>query len=101
MPAFDGTGPRGIGAGSGWGMGPCRGTGRVGRGYGGGGYGRGYGGGAGYGVEAGTVPWGNGWTRENELEMLRREVADADRFRKDLERRIADLEAEATKDETV
>lgn len=34
MPRFDGTGPRGMGAGTGWENGPCCGGGGWGRGFG-------------------------------------------------------------------
>lgn len=100
MPGFDGTGPRGQGPGSGWGMGPCgagrrRGFGRgFGRGMGRGAWGRprwgqrtyGYGpfGAGGPGYEAAP---------QDEAQALKEEQAYLQGELEALQRRLAELES--------
>ena len=84
MPGFDGTGPWGMGPGTGWGFGPC-GAGRAwGRSFGRGrGFGRGwFGRGRGFGWR-----WWMNYSPQDELEYLKSQ--------KDfLEQRISELENE-------
>lgn len=86
MPGGDRTGPRGQGAGTGWGFGGCVPRGRGGRFFGG--RGRGWGMGRGLGRAFGAV--GNffaPYNAEEELEDLRAE-------REEINSRIAQLEKE-------
>ena len=102
MPGGDGTGPMGAGAMTGRAAGYCAGYGQPGYADGGGGRGRGFWGrGCGRGRGRGLGS-GLGWfgraamrtaqpaapTRENELEMLKRQAAE-------IQRRIEAIEAEA------
>jgi len=85
MPGFDGTGPWGLGPGTGWGLGPCGGGYAFRRGFR-----RGFGPGPWFG-------WGRGWgwrwwwrmnySLEDELEFLKQQ-------RDYIEQRIKELEDE-------
>lgn len=84
MPRFNGTGPRGAGAGSGWGMGPC-------------------GGGSAFGRRAGGRGQGSGWRRfwgyypgpalseKDEAEMLAGEKEAMEEELKNINSRLAQL----------
>lgn len=109
MPRYDGTGPWGQGAGSGWGRGPCGGGRR--RGYGTGlvrGWGRGYGrgpwgtgpgvrlrwgrGGVGYGPYGAPGP-GPGAAPPDEAQALREEQAYLQSELEGIQKRLAELES--------
>ena len=88
MPGFDGTGPWGLGPGSGWGLGPC-GAGmafRRGRGRG---FGRGFG-------------WRRFWgypyqpqiTKKEEKEILEDEVLALEEELKGIKARLAELKGQ-------
>ena len=88
MPGFDGTGPWGMGPGTGWGLGPCG----AGRGFRRG-FGRGFGPGPGFGRGFGWRWWWMNYSPEDELEMLRQQ--------KDfIEQRINELENEIRSSES-
>jgi hypothetical protein len=107
MPGYDGTGPRGQGPGSGWGMGPCgagqrRGFGRsMGRGsWGGGAWGVGRGAWGrprwGWGARGGYGPFGPGGgpisgTPQDEIQALKEEAASLQGELEAVQRRIAEL----------
>ncbi len=79
MPGFDGTGPWGMGPGTGWGLGPC-GAGRAWRrGFGRGWFGRGRG--------FGWRWWWMNYSPEDELEFLKNQ-------KEFIEQRINELERE-------
>ncbi|AEB09437.1 DUF5320 domain-containing protein [Desulfobacca acetoxidans] len=95
MPGFDGTGPRGQGPGTGWGMGPC-GTG----------FRRGYGGGFGRGFRGSRSRWGGwgrprwGWgaweggyaTPESEAQALKQEESYLQSELEAIKRRLSEIE---------
>ncbi len=90
MPGRDGTGPRGMGPATGWGLGPCANEETMQRGYGrGGGFGRR----ARFGKGAGNR-WGRGWRSEiqegSREELLEDEIGflkqQLDRARDELSR---------------
>ena len=85
MPGFDGTGPWGMGPGTGWGFGPC-GAGRAwGRSFGRGrGFGRGW---FGRGRGFGWRWWWMNYSPEDELEFLKNQ-------KEFIEQRINELERE-------
>jgi hypothetical protein len=100
MPGFDGTGPRGQGPGSGWGMGPCGAGGRRGFSRG---MGRGMGRGAwgrprwGWGAWGGYGPFGPGGgpisgTPQEEAQALKEQAASLQGELEAVQRRIAELE---------
>jgi len=109
MPWYDGTGPRGLGPGTGWGLGPC-GAGRR-FGFGRGGWGRRFGRGFwGWGMGRGgwTSRWfGPGWfgppgfrgpgfynpSPTDEVEALREEEAYLRSELEAIQKRLAELEA--------
>ena len=75
MPGFDRTGPRGLGARTGRGMGPC-----------GDGYGGGYGGGFGQGFG-----WRRFFTKKEEKESLEDETEELEQELKAIKERLAEL----------
>ena len=83
MPGFDGTGPWGMGPGTGWGLGPCGGGYAYRRGFGRG-FRRGFG--PGFGRGFGWRWWAN-YSLQDELEFLRSQ-------KEFLEQRINELENE-------
>ena len=92
MPGFDGTGPWGLGPGTGWGLGPCgagmgwrRGWGR--------GWGRGYGRGFGWRRFWG-YPYQPQITKKEEKEMLEDEVTILEEELKAIKARISELEGQ-------
>ena len=89
MPAFDGTGPWGLGSGTGWGLGPC-GAGM--------GWRRGLGRGLRYGRGFGRRFWGYPYqpqiTKKEEKEMLEDEVTDLEEELKAIKARLAELRGE-------
>jgi hypothetical protein len=89
MPAFDGTGPLGMGPGTGWGMGPC-GAGMAWR--------RGLGRGLGYGRGFGRRFWGYPYqpqiTKKEEKKMLEDEVKDLEEELRAIRARLAELKGE-------
>jgi len=91
MPRFDGTGPLGLGPGTGWGLGPC-GAGMGWRR----GWGRGYGRGLGRGRFWGYGPWGyqSQITKKEEKEMLEDEVTDLEEELKAIKTRLAELKGQ-------
>jgi len=95
MPAFDGTGPWGLGPGTGWGMGPC-GAGRAWRrGWGRGlGYGRGFGLRRFWGYPYGAYRYQPQITKKEEKEMLEDEVTDLEEELKAIKARLAELGGE-------
>jgi len=95
MPRFDGTGPLGLGPGTGWGLGPC-GAGRawrrgLGRGLG---YGRGFAWRRYWGYPYGAYPYQSQLTKEEEKEMLEEELENLKEEMKQLEARLTELKAE-------
>lgn len=84
MPKLDGTGPRGQGAGTGWGMGPC-GAG-MGRGRCVGGRGGGFGWRRFWGYCPGVVP-----TEKEERKLLEEEVGFLEDELKALKTRLAEI----------
>jgi hypothetical protein len=86
MPRFDGTGPLGLGPGTGWGMGPC-GAGR-GRGWGRG-YGRRF-----WGYPYGAYPYQPQITKEEEKEVLEEELKNLKEEMKEIEARLAELKGQ-------
>jgi len=84
MPRFDGTGPLGLGPGTGWGLGPC-GAGLAWRR----GWGRGFG-------------WRRFWrfwgypqiTKKEEKELLEEEMADLEEELKAIKERLAELKGQ-------
>jgi len=89
MPMFNGTGPRGLGAGTGRGLGPCGAGMRQGnnRGYR---FGRGLGWrrAGGYGA---PQPYQPSMTQEGEKEMLENEATDLERELKAIQERLKDI----------
>ena len=88
MPRFDGTGPGGLGAGTGWGLGPCgagmgwrRGFGR--------GYGRGFGW-RGYG----GYPYQPQITKKEEKDMLMDDAKDLEEELKEIRARLTELKGQ-------
>jgi len=85
MPAFDGTGPLGLGPGTGWGMGPC-------------GAGMGWRRGLGYGRGFGRRFWGYPYqpqiTKKEEKEMLEDEVTDLEEELKTIKARLSELKGQ-------
>jgi len=98
MPRFDGTGPRGMGPGTGRGLGPC-GAGRTWRK--GGGRGLGYGRGFGW-RRFGGYPWGYPYetypyqplTKEEEKKILEEDAADLEEELKAIKARLAELKGQ-------
>ena len=95
MPGFGGTGPGGLGAGTGWGLGPCgagmgwrRGWGR--------GWGRGYGRGFGGGRFGGYNSYYPAFTpsKKEETEMLSEEAAVLEDELKAIKVRLAELKGQ-------
>jgi hypothetical protein len=87
MPRFDGTGPWGLGPGTGWGMGPC-GAGRAWR--------RGWGRGLGYGWRFGwrrygAFPYQPQITKKEEKELLEEDEKDLEEELKAIKARLAEL----------
>ena len=89
MPRFDGTGPLGMGPGTGWGLGPC-GAGRAWqRGWWGSGWGRGFG-------------WRRFWgypyqpqiTKKEEKELLEEEMANLEEELKAIKERLSQLKGQ-------
>lgn len=97
MPRFDGTGPGGLGPGTGWGLGPCGAGGGWRRG-GGRGWGRGYGrrldwrGLRGYGP--GGYPYQPTITKKEEKEILEDEVTDLEEELKTIKTRLSELKGQ-------
>jgi len=95
MPRFDGTGPGGLGPGTGRGLGPCGAGMGYGRRGGGRGWGRGYGRGFGEGRFGGYGPWGYPYqpqiTKKEEKEILGEEVTDLEEELKAVKARLAEL----------
>lgn len=94
MPRFDGTGPGGLGPGTGWGLGPCG----AGRGWRRGG-GRGYGRGLGWRGFRGYGPWGDypyqpTITKKEEKEVLEDEVTDLEEELKAVKARLSELKGQ-------
>ena len=89
MPAFDGTGPLGMGPGTGWGMGPC-GAGMAWRR----GLGRGLGYGRGFGRRFWRYPYQPQITKKEEKEMLEDEVKDLEEELRAIRARLAELKGE-------
>ena len=92
MPRFDGTGPRGSGAGTGWGLGPCgagmgwrRGFGR--------GYGRGYGRGFGW-RGYGGYPYQPQITQKEEKDMLMDDAKGLEEELKAIKSRLDELKGQ-------
>ncbi len=86
MPGFNGTGPGGMGPGTGWGRGPC-----------GGGRRRPwcYGGGRGWGWNAGPAAWGTPYpTETDEKAYLESQVQSLRGELQDMERRLETLKGE-------
>ena len=79
MPGFDGTGPWGMGPGTGWGLGPCGGGRAWRRGFGRGWFGRGRG--------FGWRWWWMDYSPQDELEFLKNQ-------KEYIEQRINELENE-------
>ena len=79
MPRFDGTGPMGMGPGTGRGMGPCG----AGRGFG---FGTGY-----YGCPAG---YGRRLSRKSEKEILEDELEAIEEEKEEIRARLEELKAE-------
>jgi hypothetical protein len=87
MPRFDGTGPLGSGAGTGWGLGPCgAGMGWRGGGRGRRGLGRGFGRFSGY-------PYTPQITRKEEKEILTEEVNILEDELKEIKKRLSELKS--------
>jgi len=90
MPRFDGTGPLGLGPGTGWGLGPC-GAGMAWRR----GWGRGFGRGFGWRRFLGYGPWGYPYqptiTKKEEKEILENEVAALEEELKEIRARLSEL----------
>ena len=84
MPGFDGTGPWGMGPGTGWGVGPCGGGFAFRRGFGRGWFGRGRG--------FGWRWMARNYSPQNELEMLKQQ-------RDFLNERIQELESQISQQE--
>ncbi len=92
MPRFDGTGPGGLGAGTGWGLGPC-GAGRGwGRGFGRG-YGRGFGRGR-FGGYGSYQPYQPQITKKEETEMLADDAKALEEELKAIKVRLAELKGQ-------
>jgi len=91
MPRFDGTGPWGMGPGTGWGLGPC-GTGMGWRR--GGGRGRGFGGRRFWGYPYGGYPYQPQITKKEEKEILEDEVADLEEELKAIKARLVELKGQ-------
>jgi len=90
MPRFDGTGPLGMGPGTGWGMGPC-GAGRAWRR----GWVRGLGYGRGFGWRRyGAYPYQTQITKKEKKEMLEEELKFLKEEMKEIENRLAELKKE-------
>lgn len=95
MPRFDGTGPAGLGPGTGWGLGPC-GAGRAWR--------RGFRPGFGYGRGLGwRRPWGypfwgyypaSALTKKEETELLSEEAEALEEELKAIQERLAELKGQ-------
>jgi hypothetical protein len=92
MPRFDGTGPWGLGPGTGWGLGPC-GAGRAWRrGWGRGlGFGRGLGWRRFWGYPHGPYPYQPQITKKEEKELLEEEMANLEEELKAIKARLAEL----------
>ena len=84
MPGGDGTGPRGLGPGTGRGYGPCGAGGRFGRGRG---FGRGFGPGRGFGVYQRPL------TQEEEKSFLVEEATGLESDLKEIKQRLKNLES--------
>ena len=96
MPRFDGTGPGGLGAGTGWGLGPC-GAGMGWRR----GWGRGYGRGFGRGRFGGYGQWGYPYqppqpqiTKKEETEILKEDAEALEEELKAIKARLAELKGQ-------
>ena len=100
MPRFDGTGPGGLGPGTGWGLGPC-GAGMGWRRGGGRGWGRGYGRGLGWRGFRAYGPWGYPYqpmiTKKEEKEILEDEVTNLEEELKAIKARISELKGQNKK----
>jgi len=88
MPRFDGTGPMGLGPGTGWGLGPC-GAGRAWRR----GYGRGFGWRRYWGYPYGAYPF-QPPTKEEEKKILEENLADLEEELKAIKARLAELKGQ-------
>ncbi len=90
MPRFDGTGPMGLGPGTGWGRGPC-----------GAGLGRGYGRGFGWrrfrGYGSYAYPYQAQISRKEEKEILEDEVAGLEEELKAVKTRLTELKGQKIK----
>jgi hypothetical protein len=89
MPRFDGTGPLGLGPGTGWGLGPC-GAGLAWRR----GWGRGFGWRRFWGYPYGAYPYQPQITKKEEKEMLEDEVKDLEEELKTIKARLAELKGQ-------
>lgn len=86
MPRLNGTGPQGLGPGTGWGMGPC--TLPAGRQGAGRGWGRGFGGGFGR-----FWRFGSQITEKEEKEILKEEAGILETDLRSIKDRLAELDA--------
>jgi len=93
MPRFDGTGPWGLGPGTGWGLGPC-GAGMAWRR--GGGRGLGYGRGFGW-RRYGAYPYQPQITEKEEKEILEQDTKDLEEELKAIKARLAELKGQKQK----
>lgn len=97
MPRFDGTGPGGLGPGTGWGLGPC-GAGMGWRRGGGRGWGRGYGRGLGrrgsWGYGPYSYPYQPQITKKEEKEILEEDLTDLEEDLKAIRARLAELKGQ-------
>ncbi len=89
MPRFDGTGPWGLGPGTGWGLGPC-GAGLAWRR----GWGRGFGWRRFWGYPYGAYPYRPQITKKEEEEILKDEERDLEEELKAIKARLAELKGQ-------
>ena len=89
MPRFDGTGPLGLGPGTGWGLGPC-GAGMAWRR----GWGRRYGRGFGWRRFWRYAPYQPQISKKEEKELLEEEMADLEEELKAIKERLSQLKGQ-------
>lgn len=96
MPRYNGTGPGGLGAGTGWGLGPCGGGMAYGRRGGGRGWGRGYGRGFGLGRFGGYDPYypASVPSKKEETEILSEDAKNLEEELKAVKARLAELKGQ-------